>query len=329
LTVAVPTSSTRPFVSVVIPAYNVASFVTEALESVFAQSFTDYEVILVNDGSPDTIDLERAIAPYRDRIEYVTQENRGPSAARNAGVRRARGEFVAFLDADDTLMPHFLEEHVARARRNPNADVFYGDLLIFGDVPEAGRTVMEFNPSSGHVDFSSLVTHRCNVQLCSMVRRETMMRHGLFDERFRRSEDFDLWLRFAHAGVEFDYTREVVARYCVRRGGLSADTVLMYQGIRDVLEKCARTMTLCDDERTLVSEQLRRITAQQRLHEAKRAFLAREYAEARVAFSESNAVLRSAKLSAVIVLLRVAPKLVAWIYRLRQRVLPRDANVRA
>jgi glycosyltransferase involved in cell wall biosynthesis len=95
LTVAVPTSSTRPFVSVVIPAYNVASFVTEALESVFAQSFTDYEVILVNDGSPDTIDLERAIAPYRDRIEYVTQENRGPSAARNAGVRRARGEFVA------------------------------------------------------------------------------------------------------------------------------------------------------------------------------------------------------------------------------------------
>jgi hypothetical protein len=188
---------------------------------------------------------------------------------------------------------------------------------------------MEFNPSSGHVDFSSLVTHRCNVQLCSMVRRETMMRHGLFDESFRRSEDFDLWLRFAHAGVEFDYTREVVARYCVRRGGLSADTVLMYQGIRDVLEKCARTMTLRDDERTLVSEQLRRITAQQRLHEAKRAFLAREYAEARVAFSESNAVLRSAKLSAVIVLLRVAPKLVAWIYRLRQRVLPRDANVRA
>lgn len=317
-----------PYVSVIIPAYNVASLIPNALDSVLAQTFTDYEIVVVNDGSPDTADLERALAPYRDRIEYVVQENRGPSGARNAGVRRARGEFIAFLDADDTLFPNFLAEHVARARLDPSADVFYGDLLIFGDVPEAGRTVMEFNPSSGPVDFASLVTHRCNPPLCSMVRRRTLLDHGLFDETYRRSEDFDLWLRFAHAGVRFDYTHTVVARYCVRRDGLSADTVLMYQGIRDVLEKCRRTLDLTDGERAVLAAQLRRTVALQRLHEGKRAFAAGDYAGAYAALRDANVELRSRKLAATALLVRVAPALLALAYRARRVVLRRGARVR-
>jgi glycosyltransferase involved in cell wall biosynthesis len=317
-----------PYVSVIIPVYNVAALVPNALESVLAQTFTDYEIIVVNDGSPDTPELEAALAPYRDRIEYVVQTNRGPSAARNAGVRRARGEFVAFLDADDTFLPNFLAEHVSRARLDPAADVFYGDLLIFGDVPEEGRTVMEFNPSSGPVDFASLVTHRCNPFLCSMVRRRTLLTHGLFDESYRRSEDFDLWLRFAHAGVRFNYTRTVVARYCVRHGGLSADTVLMSQGVRDVLEKCQRTLDLNDDERAVLASQLRRTIALQRLYEGRRAFVAGDYAGTRAALHDANAELRSLKLTIVSALLRVAPVLVARAYRVRNALLRREAPVR-
>src|SRR5260221_785574 len=90
-----------PTVSVVIPAYNVARYISETLESVFAQTFTDYEVIVVNDGSPDTEDFEQAIAPYLNRILYLKQENLGASVARNTGLQAARGEFIAFLDADD------------------------------------------------------------------------------------------------------------------------------------------------------------------------------------------------------------------------------------
>src|SRR5215212_5269413 len=107
----VQTRST-PSVSVVIPAYNVAPYIPETLNSVFAQTFTEFEVIVVDDGSPDGEELERALKPYLDRVRYVRQENRGAGAARNRGVREARGEFIAFLDSDDLWMPEYLEKQV-------------------------------------------------------------------------------------------------------------------------------------------------------------------------------------------------------------------------
>ena len=95
------------------PAYNVAPFIGEALESVFAQTCKDYEVIVVNDGSPDTEELERVIEPFRSRIKYVKRENRGVSAARNTGIRLARGRFVAHLDPDDAWDPDYLSKQLA------------------------------------------------------------------------------------------------------------------------------------------------------------------------------------------------------------------------
>lgn len=323
-----PRIAASPLVSIVIPAYNVAAFIADALSSAFAQTCTDYEVIVVNDGSPDTEALEQAIAPFRDRIEYVSRENGGPSAARNTGIRLARGEYVAFLDADDTLLPIFLEEHISRARLDPGADVFYGDLLIFGDVPEAGRTVMEFSPSNGAVNFESLVDQQCNPAMCSLVRRQTLLAHGLFDETFRRSEDFDLWLRLAYSGVRFNYTRKVVARHGIRPGGLSADTVRMYQSMRLVLEKCARTMNLNDSDRALLVAKERQIGALERLHEGKRALLGADYSAARVALGEANAVLKSRKLSLVLAMLRFAPGLLRFVNELRDRTRQRGAHER-
>src|SRR5262245_33441277 len=99
------TSKQSPSVSVIIPAYNIAPFIAEALESVLAQTFTDYEIIVVNDGSPDTEELERVLAPYLSRIRYFKQENQGAGAARNAGLNVATGEYVAFLDGDDVWYP--------------------------------------------------------------------------------------------------------------------------------------------------------------------------------------------------------------------------------
>jgi HAMP domain-containing protein len=161
-----------------------------------------------------------------------------------------------------------------------------------------------------------------------MVRRRTLLAYGPFDETYRRSEDFDLWLRLAHAGVRFNYTHDVVARYCVRGGGLSADTVLMYQGVRDVLEKCQRTLHLNEAERKVLASQLRRTIALQRLHEGRRAFAAGDYAGTRVALQDANTELRSPKLTIVSALLRVAPALVSWVYRIRNVLLRRDASVR-
>src|SRR5882762_7560487 len=115
-----------PRVSIIIPAYNVAPFIRETLASVFAQTFTDFEVIIINDGSPDSEEFELAIKPYRERIRYLKQENRGASAARNAGLRAAGGELIAFLDADDLWSPNYLAEQL-KFMREQDCDLVCAD----------------------------------------------------------------------------------------------------------------------------------------------------------------------------------------------------------
>src|SRR5438270_13228585 len=123
--------NSRPSISVVMPAYKVAPYIGEALESVFAQTFTDYEVIVVNDGSPDTEDFEQAIEPYISRIRYLRQENRGASVARNTGLQAARGEFIAFLDADDLWLPPYLDQQMKFIRER-GCDLACADAEYFG-----------------------------------------------------------------------------------------------------------------------------------------------------------------------------------------------------
>ncbi len=171
-----------PLVSVIIPAYNVAAFISETLGSVLAQTFSDYEIIVINDGSPDTEALEHALEPYRDRIVYLKQENQGAGAARNAGLRVARGEYVAFLDGDDIWLSQLLHEQVALIESEPGFDLVYADAINFGDPFSAGRSSMETNPSSGEVTFEKLLCADCNVVTSAVVaRREPIMRIGLFD----------------------------------------------------------------------------------------------------------------------------------------------------
>ena len=102
-----------PAVTVVIPAFQVSGYIAATLEAVFAQTFRDIEVVVVNDGSPDTPALRAALAPYRDRIVYLEQENGGPSKARNTAIAAARGEWLAFLDGDDLWAPTFLASQLA------------------------------------------------------------------------------------------------------------------------------------------------------------------------------------------------------------------------
>src|SRR5215216_1193601 len=127
-------SATAPTVSVIIPAYNAAKFIGEALNSVYSQTFNAYEVIVINDGSLDTDDLERELKRYPGGLRYIRQENRGAAAARNTGLRAAAGEFIAFLDADDTWLPNFLEKQI-EFLKSSNADLVYADALLSGESP--------------------------------------------------------------------------------------------------------------------------------------------------------------------------------------------------
>ncbi len=308
-----------PLVSVIVPAYNVAGFIKEALDSAFAQTFTDYEVIVINDGSPDSQELERVLEPYMERIHYIKQENRGLSGARNTAVRAARGQFIALLDADDAWLPDYLEAQTARMLADTTLDVLYPDALVFGDAPEAGKHFMELCPSEGDVTFESLVKQECNVMICSMARRETVLRVGLFDENLRSSEDFDLWLRITKAGGRIGYHRKVLARYRRRRGSLSSDPVWMCKHILMVLEKAERTLALTEQARKVLDEAMTRFRALQRFHEGKRAFFEGDAKRAIEGLSEANLFLKSRKISLMLMLLKFAPRLMLRAYDMRDR----------
>ena len=157
-----------PLVSVVIPAYNCADYIAATLKSVLAQKFTDWEVVVVNDGSPDTEALERELTPFLDSIRYLKQANGGPSAARNLGVREGRGRYVAFLDSDDLWLPDHLVNQVNLLQSDSSCVLVYSDsLLLREDAPIA--TAFERSPQTPPVTFASLVSEECSIGTSTVV----------------------------------------------------------------------------------------------------------------------------------------------------------------
>jgi len=312
---------TNPLVSVIIPVYNATQYIAEALDSIFAQTFTDYEVIVINDGCPDTPNLERALRPYRERIVYIKQENQGVSSARNAGLRVARGRYVAQCDSDDAWEPEYLAVQTAMLERDPSIDLLYPNGLIFGDGLGAGRKCMDLSPSEGEVTFKSLITQQCTVTMFATARLETVVRAGMFDESLRSSEDFDLWLRIAKQGGRIVYHQRVLARYRRRGGSLSSDPVWMCEHILKVMDKSARTLELTPDEREALEQQRARFRATLRFCEGKKALFQGDVKEAIGALTEANAFFRSPKTSLIIFLLRFAPRLMLHAYDVRDRFI--------
>jgi hypothetical protein len=307
-----------PVVSVVIPAYNASTYIAETLDSVFAQRFRDFEVIVVNDGSPDTAALEVALAPYRDRIEYLVRENGGPSAARNTAIRRARGRLVAFLDGDDKWLPDCLADQVARADEDASVAVVHADAEVIGDPRYAGTTLRQLNASEGPVNFLGLIDERCVITTsCSMVRRDVLLDVGLFDEALRRSEDFDLWLRIAHRGGRFDSSHAVLAQYRRNGTGTSSSEEAMADAMLSVLDKCERTLQLTPKEREAIARARGRQHAIKQLLEGKRAMAQGDYKGARRALRSANVVMRSRKLALVVHGLTFAPGVLMRLYNMR------------
>jgi len=309
-----------PLVSVIIPAYRVAQYIAATLDSVLAQTFQDYEIIVVNDGSPDTEELEKVLAPYWDRITYLSQENQGVSGARNTGIRAARGKYIAPLDADDIWAPEYLAAQLALLEADPSIDVVYADARIFGDVREAGRTIMELSPSVGEVTFERLVARQCAVNLSvTLCRREALLRAGLFDPALRRVEDTDLWLRIAKHGGRIVYHRRVLGYYRRHVGSLSSDPIAMLESYLAVLAKAARDPDLTVAQREVLERQGTVERTSLELQKGKNALLAGDAEAATSHLARANAQYKSLKLAAVLMVLRVAPGLLRALYQWRDR----------
>ena len=309
-------SSSGPLVSVVIPAFAAAAYIRQTLDSVFAQKYPRFEVIVVNDGSPDTEQLEAAIAGYGNRVVYLKQENRGPSAARNAGILQAQGEFIAFLDSDDLWFDSYLQRQVEALQEGPGYDFVYSDALLLRDDAPSGQTFMQRSPSRGPVTFDSLLALECVViSSGTVVRRDAIVNAGLFDERFWHCEDFDLWLRIAFGGARMRYQQQVLAHHRLRTGSLSASAQAMRDGRRRVYEKVLATLPLSDSQCSVTTKMLRLWTARIELEKGKQLLLDREYAQARSRLQAANEYFRSRKIGAVIALLGIAPAPARRLYQ--------------
>lgn len=310
-----------PVVSVIIPTFRAAPYVSEAVASVFRQTFPDFEILLVNDGSPDTDDLERAIEPYRDRIIYIEQENRGPGGARNTAISRARGEFLAFLDSDDIWLPHYLAEQIGALRRDASLDFIYADAVLFGDSVPAGETYMATSPSHGPVTLESLLNRDCMViTTCTIVRREAVIHVGGFDEDrlVVPCEDLDLWIRLAYNGCRMAYQRRVLARHRLLATSLVAhDELRLWTAQIRVLRKTAETLTLAPSARETIARRIVACEAEHALAAGKRSLDEGQFDQALEQLERANSFFRSRKLSAVMLCLRHAPRLLHIIFEAR------------
>lgn len=221
-----------PRVSVVVPLYQTERFIGTALDSVIGQTFVDFEVIVVDDGSRDRgPDIARATGDLRVRV--VSQTNRGLAGARNTGIRHASGEMIALLDADDAWLPEKLARHVAHLDAAPEIDVSFSASQL---IDEGGQAVglVQSPISTSLEDADFFCRNPVGNGSAPVLRRRALDRIAhlskdgghvcWFDESFRQSEDVECWMRLkAGAGCRFGYVAEALTLYRVNRGGLSAN----------------------------------------------------------------------------------------------------------
>jgi len=227
-----PTGDSRPTVSVVIPAYNCARYMSQTLDSVFAQTHPPDEVIVVNDGSTD--DLAGAIAQSHSGIIYVEQTNKGVSSARNAGVRRATGDWIAFLDGDDTWHPTKLEKQIAATAGGAGLIFCWKYEFLEGEAGES--RLVSYNRDCSENPLEAILTCFFASPSTVLVRRSLFVQSGGFDEAMRDGEDADLWIRLA-AHTAFAQVEEPLVFYRVRQ-----DSVCGGQTPREYVEQIVRPL---------------------------------------------------------------------------------------
>ena len=222
-------------VSIIVPAYNSAATLGETLHSVAAQTISDWEVVIVNDGSTDgTAAIAGEFARRDERIRILTQANGGESAARNAGIAAARHEWLLFLDADDWIAPAYLERLSAALSADPSLDAIH---CGWARVACDGTQVIEqYRPPNGDL-FPTLARRAAFAVHACIVRKSLVDSVGRFDTTLGKSPDWDLWQRIARAGAKFGSVPEVLAYYRMTPHSASLDAEQMLRDGLTVLRR--------------------------------------------------------------------------------------------
>ena len=211
-----------PKVSVIIPTYNRARIVGEAIDSVLSQGYDDFELIVVDDGSTDG--TEDLVASYLPRLSYLYQGHRGVSAARNRGIASARGEYISFLDSDDLWLKEKLSFQMRFIESHPECRICYTDEIWI-------RRGVRVNSMKKHRKYSGMIFEQC-LPLCIVspssvvIARRLLDDVGIFDETLEVCEDYDLWLRIAARYPFFFINTPLI----IKRGGHADQLSKKYSG---------------------------------------------------------------------------------------------------
>lgn len=217
----------NPRVTVITPTYNREKFLPEAIDGVLAQTFGDFELIVVDDGSTDNSGEILAAYQAKDsRIRTFWQENQGQSVARNLALAEARGEFICFLDSDNYWPAEKLQHQIKLFDENPSVDVIYGDIIT---VDEDGREQTRHNMTrhSGHIA-KWMLRDNCVSMNTAMARRECFDQMGGMSGQRRVADDYGLWLKFS-ARYKFLYVPEFWAFYRVMDDQISSDKTARFE----------------------------------------------------------------------------------------------------
>lgn len=228
--------SKSPAVSVIIPTYNRAGMVKEAIASVLAQTWTDFECIVIDDGSPD--DTEAVLQPLvaAGHIRYARQANAGLAAARNHGIRLARADCITFLDDDDLYEPHKLARQLAYLRDHPAAMMVHCWFSKFNEE-ESNLGVRDTSWFRGWV-YPEILSHWGMLMAapCVLLRRAVLAKVGGFDESLQAAEDLDMWRRVARH-YEFHLVPESLVRIRQQAVSMSSDKTKAARHFRIMLDK--------------------------------------------------------------------------------------------
>jgi glycosyltransferase involved in cell wall biosynthesis len=224
-----------PRLSVIIPSYQRSKTILRALESVSNQTFRDFEIIVIDDGSTDgTADV---VSQYSDKVVYIWQPNRGPSAARNVGIENSSGEFIAFLDADDIWYPQKIEKQISPFQFNPRLGLVCSDV-VFADESGIKQNKTAFAsaaPERGMI-FNTIFSRSFIGTSTVVIRRICLDEVGQFDEQLKFCEDYELWLRVSESW-EIDYVPEPLVQNYLGKDQLSCRRLEMLEALLGVQKK--------------------------------------------------------------------------------------------
>lgn len=312
-----------PAFSVVIPAYEAAATIADAVESVLAQTRPPLEIIVADDGSEDR--LADALAQYGDAVRHLALPHRGVAAARNAGLEEASGDFVLFLDADDVLLPRKLEALTELAVTRPDLDLVSTDVLFETDGRRAGRFGAA-NPFATS-DQREAIIRSCFVGWPA-ARRARLVELGGFDTSLPSAVDWECWIRLILAGSTAGLYDEPLSVYRVHPASVSAHRVDSLRSRARMLEKTLEGPAVSERERDLLRRSIDSARSRVTLAEAEEALRGAEPDRRRRALAAARAPGLPIRLRAAALAAAAAPGLArAWLRRrgsLLERRLPGD-----